>query len=81
MGKVLSLVIGVLCFVVGILMAAIHFGVVLRFVYGGLAILFILVGLGVLFFSISEMRAGPEEPPAVETPAPPTGSGGESGAG
>ena len=73
MGKVLSLLIGLVLLAVGIAMTLWSGGawhVVRNFVYGGLAVLLIVVGIGVLLFTISEMRAGPEEPPAVEPAAP-----------
>jgi hypothetical protein len=79
MGKVLSFLIGIILLLAGIVMTWLRFDLVKRFAYGGIAILFLLVGLGVLFFAISEMRAGPEEPPVIEAPSPPAAPGsGES---
>ena len=77
MGKALSLVIGLILLAGGIWMTWWKWWLVRNFVYSGLAVLLILVGLGVLLFAISEMRAGPEEPPTVEAPAPPASPGGQ----
>jgi hypothetical protein len=74
MGKVLSILIGLILIALGIY--AIAAGpswqkAVVTFIQGGLVIMAIIVGLGIFVFGLSELRAGTEEPPIVEPPAAP----------
>ena len=73
MGKVLSLVIGLILLVLGTILVVSRWGdYVWPFIYGAIAVLLVLVGLGVLLFAITEMRAGPEEPVIAESPSVPS---------
>lgn len=71
MGKVLSILIGLILIVLGILGIRAWPGDVWAFVKGGIVIMAIIIGLGIFVFGISELRAGAEEPPIVEPPKPP----------
>lgn len=73
MGKVLSILIGVVLLVVGIWLIYIWWPQVWEFVQAGIAITAVIIGLGALAFGISELRSAVEEPPlATLTPAPET---------
>lgn len=79
MGKALSILVGLILIALGV--AAIAIGpswkaAVLVFIQGGLVIMAIMVGLGILVFGLSELRAGPEEPPVLEA-SPPAETPGE----
>jgi len=71
MGKVLSILIGLILMALGVwgIVDEGWRGAVVAFVQGGLVILAILVGLGVFVFGLSELRAGAEEPPVMEPPS------------
>ena len=74
MGKVLSILIGLILIVLGIW--AIVAGpswkqAVVTCIQGGLVIMAIIVGLGIFVFGLSELRSGAEEPPIVEPPPGP----------
>lgn len=76
MGKVLSILIGLALAGVGVWLIVAVPGVresVSHFVKGGLVIMAILIGLGILLFGLSELRAGPVEPPAPQAPSGPEG--------
>jgi vacuolar-type H+-ATPase subunit I/STV1 len=74
MGKVLSILIGLILIAVGIVLIVAGEtwrAAVLVFVQGGIVIMLLIVGLGIFVFGLSELRAGAEEPPVVEPlPAP-----------
>ena len=77
MGKVLSILIGLILMALGVWgIAGGWRGDVLSFIKGGLVIMAIVIGLGIFVFGISELRAAGEEPPVVESPpAKPEGPG------
>jgi len=80
MGKVLSILIGLILMALGV-WGIVDEGwraAVLVFVQGGLVILALLVGLGVFVFGLSELRAGAEEPPVMEPPSADKPAGEES---
>lgn len=66
MGKVLSILIGLVLIVVGALGVKAWPADVLSFLKGALVIVVILIGLGIFVFGVSELRAASEEPPVVE---------------
>jgi len=71
MGKVLSILIGLVFIALGVV--AIVYGpswqeAVVRFLQGGAVILALVVGLALLALGLSDLRAGAEEPPAVAAP-------------
>ncbi|UCC67358.1 MAG: hypothetical protein JSV79_09515 [Armatimonadota bacterium] len=73
MGKVLSILIGLILIAVGVWLIVAYDvwrDAVVTFVLGGLVIMAIIVGLGIFVFGLSELRAGAEEPQVVE-PSPP----------
>jgi hypothetical protein len=70
MGKVLSVVIGLVLMALGIWGVIRWSSDVLVFVRAALAIMAVLIGLGIFVFGVSELRAGDEQP-TIETPAPP----------
>jgi|GEM_PF-1621352 len=68
MGKALSILIGLILMALGV-WGVIAWGTeVLHFLMAAVVIMAILIGLGVFVFGLSELRAGAEEPPVVETP-------------
>jgi len=73
MGKVLSILIGLILIAVGVWLIVAYDvwrDAVVTFVLGGLVIMAIIVGLGIFVFGLSELRAGAEEPPVVEPSSP-----------
>ena len=80
MGKVLSILIGLVLMALGV-WGVVDEGwrtAVIAFVQGGLVILALLVGLGVFVFGLSELRASAEEPPVMEPPSAEKPAGEES---
>jgi len=81
MGKVLSILIGLILIAVGVVLIVVSetwreaFFV---FVQGGVVIMLLIVGLGIFVFGLSELRAGAEEPPIVEPPPAPQKPAGET---
>ncbi len=74
MGKVLSILIGLILIAVGVVLIAVAEtwrAAVIVFVQGGIVIMLLIVGLGIFVFGLSELRAGAEEPPIVEPPPAP----------
>ncbi len=72
MGKVLSILIGLILLAVGVWLIVIWRDEVLLFIQAGVALMLVVIGLGIFVFGVSELRAGGEEPPVVEA-APPSG--------
>jgi hypothetical protein len=70
MGKVLSILIGLILIALGVWGVWAWSGDVLAFVKAAVVVMAVIIGLGVLVFGISELRGG-EEPPVVESPPPP----------
>ena len=71
MGKILSVLIGLGLLALGIWGLIAWSAQVLVFVQAALVLMAIIIGLGIFVFGLSELRAGVEEPPVVETqPAP-----------
>ncbi len=68
MGKVLSILIGLALLALGIWGLISWSAQVLVFVQAALVLMAIIIGLGIFVFGLSELRAGAEEPPSVETP-------------
>ncbi len=86
MGKVLSILVGLILIALGIWGVVAWTADVVLFIKAAVVIMLIIIGLGVLVFGISELRAGAEEPPVVETPpaaekpaAPESGESSEGG--
>ena len=71
MGKVLSILIGLILIALGIWGIIAWTGEVLVFVKAAIVIMAIIIGLGIFVFGLSELRAGAEEPPIVEAPPAP----------
>ncbi len=71
MGKILSILIGLVLMALGIWGVVAWKVEVLAFLQAAVALMAILVGLGIFVFGLSELRAGAEELPVVETPAAP----------
>jgi len=76
MGKVLSILIGVILLVVGVWLIWLWRGPVAQFVLAGIALSAVIIGLGALAFGISELRSSMEEPP-LTTPGVPAETGTE----
>ncbi len=74
MGKVLSILIGLILLALGIWGVVAWSAQVLVFLQAAVALMAIVVGLGIFVFGVSELRAGGEEPPVLDT----TASSGES---
>ncbi len=72
MGKILSILIGLILLALGIWGVVGWRGDVLVFLKAAVALMAIVVGLGIFVFGVSELRAGGEEPPVLEA-APPSG--------
>lgn len=72
MGKVLSILIGLILLAVGVWLIITWSAQVLVFIQAAVALMLVVIGLGIFVFGISELRAGGEEPPVVEA-APPSG--------
>ena len=70
MGKVLSIIIGLILMALGVWGIVTWREQVLHFVMAAIVIMAVLIGLGIFVFGVSELRAG-EEQPIVEAPAPP----------
>ena len=69
MGKVLSILIGLILIALGVWAIAAGESwrkAVLVFLQGGAVIMAFVVGLGILVFGLSELRAGAEEPAVIE---------------
>jgi uncharacterized membrane protein len=79
MGKVLSIIIGLVFLALGIWGISAWAGEVLVFVKAAIAIMAVIVGLGIFIFGVSELRAG-GEPPVVQPPLQPPSSGGSQSA-
>jgi hypothetical protein len=73
MGKVLSILIGLILIALGVWGVMAWSDDVLAFVKGAIVIMAIIIGLGIFVFGISELRAGGEEPTVMEAPSPPEG--------
>jgi len=69
MGKVLSILIGLILIALGVWGVFVWPDEVWSFVKSGIVVMIIIIGLGVLVFGISELRGG-EEPPVVAPPPP-----------
>jgi hypothetical protein len=69
MGKVLSVIIGLVLMALGIWGVIKWPADVLVFVRAAVVIMAVLIGLGIFVFGVSELRAGDEQP-TVEAPAP-----------
>jgi len=70
MGKVLSVIIGLVLMALGIWGIIKWSPDVLVFIRAALVIMAVLIGLGIFVFGVSELRAGDEQP-SVAAPAPP----------
>lgn len=78
MGKVLSILIGLILIVLGIWAISAWAPAVVIFIKAAVALMLVIIGLGIFVFGLSELRAGGEEPLAVEPPAQsPPSEGGE----
>jgi len=71
MGKVLSILIGLILIALGVWGILAWRYDVLAFIKAAIVIMAVIIGLGVFVFGVSELRAGGEEPAAIETPPPP----------
>ena len=74
MGKVLSIVIGVILLVLGVWLIWLWWEWVKAFLLAGIAISAVVIGLGALAFGISELRSGVEEPPLTTPTVPVEGT-------
>ncbi len=75
MGKILSILIGLVLLALGIWGIIAWSAQVLVFLQAAIVLMAVIIGLGIFVFGLSELRAGPEEPPVLESPAAPaTGS-------
>ena len=66
MGKVLSILIGLILLALGVWGIVAWTPQVLSFLRACIALMAVVVGLGIFVFGLSELRAGDEEPPVVE---------------
>lgn len=71
MGKFLSILIGVIFTGLGVWGIIAWSYQVLIVLQAAVSLMGVVVGLGILVFGLSELRAGSEEPPAVDTGTPP----------
>lgn len=71
MGKVISILIGLILMALGIWGVVEWTGEVVVFLKAAIVLMAIIVGLGIFVFGLSELRAGAEEPPVVEPPPAP----------
>ena len=71
MGKVLSILIGLILLAVGAWLIVTWSAQVLVFIQAAVALMLVVIGLGIFVFGVSELRAGGEEPPVLEA-APPS---------
>ena len=69
MGKVLSILIGLVLMAVGIWGVVTWSGDVVDFLKAAVVLMLIIIGLGIFVFGLSELRAAGDEPLAVEPPA------------
>jgi len=69
MGKVLSIIIGLIVLALGIWGVMAWSAQVLVFLQAAIALMAVVIGLGIFVFGLSELRAG-EEPPVVEPVSP-----------
>jgi hypothetical protein len=69
MGKVLSILIGLILMALGVWGIVAWPAEVVDFLKAAIVFMAIIIGLGIFVFGLSELRAGAEEPPMVE-PAP-----------
>jgi ABC-type transport system involved in multi-copper enzyme maturation permease subunit len=75
MGKFFSILIGLVLLALGIWGIIAWSAQVLVFLQAAIVLMAVIIGLGIFVFGLSELRAGPEEPPMVESPpAPMAGS-------
>jgi sulfite exporter TauE/SafE len=72
MGKVVSIVIGLIFLALGVWGIIEWRAQVLVFLQAAVAIMAVIVGLGIFIFGVSELRAT-AEPPAITPAAPPEG--------
>jgi hypothetical protein len=72
MGKVLSILIGLILIALGVWGIMSWSEEVRYFVKGALVIMAIIIGLGIFVFGVSELRAGGEEPSLAAEPPPPS---------
>jgi hypothetical protein len=77
MGKVLSILIGLVLLALGIWGVVAWSADVLIFIKAAIALMAIVVGLGIFVFGVSELRAGEEPiieaaPPSAEAPDQPS---------
>jgi hypothetical protein len=75
MGKVLSIVIGLVFLALGVWGILAWSAQVLVFLQAAVALMAVIVGLGIFIFGVSELRAG-GEPPVLQPPAQPSSSEG-----
>ena len=73
MGKVLSIIIGLVILALGIWGISAWSAQVLVFLQAAVAIMAVIVGLGIFVFGVSELRAS-GEPPVLQPPAQPPSS-------
>ena len=66
MGKVLSILIGLILLALGVWGIIAWLPQVVIFLEACIALMAVVVGLGIFVFGLSELRAGEEEPPVVE---------------
>jgi len=79
MGKVISILMGLILMALGVWGVIAWTGEVVVFLKAAIVLMAIIVGLGIFVFGLSELRAGAEEPPVVEpSPAPEKPTGGTS---
>ncbi len=76
MGKVLSIIIGLVFLALGIWGLSAWAEDVLVFVKAAIAIMAVIIGLGIFIFGVSELRAA-GEPPVIQPPAQPPAAGGQ----
>ena len=75
MGKFFSILIGLVLLALGIWGIIAWSAKVLVFLQAAIVLMAVIIGLGIFVFGLSELRAGTEEPPVVESPpAPMAGS-------
>jgi len=72
MGKVVSIIIGLVFLALGVWGIIAWSAQVLVFLQAAVAIMAVIVGLGIFIFGVSELRAT-SEPPAITPPSPPEG--------
>jgi NADH:ubiquinone oxidoreductase subunit K len=70
MGKVLSILMGLILMALGVWGIIAWRADVVAFIKAAVVIMAVLIGLGIFVFGVSELRAGDEQP-TVDAPAPP----------